>query len=148
MTFEIVGIITSRQLLDRESTPEYYIKAVAQDGGGLSCTSYVTVLLSDINDNAPVFTQTNYVAMVPENFGSRMLVTRVAALDADIDVNKRVSYSFDDTDGIFTIDPTSGVITLQKSLDREEQESFNFTVYASDQVITSYLETVTMLSTC
>lgn len=107
---------------------------IAQDGGGLLCTSDIYVVLSDVNDNPPVFTQANYIAMVPENYASKMLVTRVAAIDADLGINRRILYSMEDTSRVFTIDSVSGVITLLRSLDREEQEAFNLTVYASDQV--------------
>lgn len=107
---------------------------IAQDGGGLLCSSDVYITLSDVNDNAPVFTQANYVAMVPENYVSKMIVTRVAAIDADLGINRRVLYSMEDTNRVFAIDSVSGVITLLRSLDREEQEAFNLTVYASDQV--------------
>lgn len=107
---------------------------IAQDGGGLLCSSDVYITLSDVNDNAPVFTQANYVAMVPENYVSKMIVTRVAAIDSDLGINRRVLYSMEDTNRVFAIDSVSGVITLLRSLDREEQEAFNLTVYASDQV--------------
>lgn len=123
-----------RQSLDRETIPDYHFRVIAQDGGGLFCISDVYVVLSDVNDNAPIFTQANYIAMVPENYASKMLVTRVAAIDADLGINRRILYSMEDTNRVFAIDSVSGVITLLRSLDREEQDAFNLTVYASDQV--------------
>ena len=122
-------------LLDRETTARHHLSVIAQDGGGLSCRMDIIVELTDINDNAPQFTQSYFTASVPENSETKVLVMRVSAVDADIGAGRKVQYSLRDVDEqVFTIDPPSGIITLLKPLDRELQSTYNLTVVATDQV--------------
>ena len=49
-------------------------------------------------------------------------------------INRRVRYAMRESDGYFTIDSESGLISLDKQLDREHTAKFNLTIYAYDQV--------------
>lgn len=84
--FFLIGLIRTARLLDRETKPEFKLIAVAQDGGGLNCTTSVLVYLNDVNDNPPVFgpgsLRESY--SIQEDAKIRTLLTRVAAQDADI----------------------------------------------------------------
>uniref|UniRef100_A0A2K6GIB7 Protocadherin beta 7 n=1 Tax=Propithecus coquereli TaxID=379532 RepID=A0A2K6GIB7_PROCO len=55
--------------LDRERNTEYNITITVTDLGSpkLKTEHSITVLVSDVNDNAPAFTQTSYTLFVPEN---------------------------------------------------------------------------------
>ena len=53
----------------------------------------MTVQLSDINDNEPVFAYSNYTFSLPEGQYSNHLVGTVSASDLDIEVNGKVTYS-------------------------------------------------------
>ncbi|XP_004854556.1 protocadherin beta-15 [Heterocephalus glaber] len=55
--------------LDRESRAEYNITITVTDLGTprLKTQHNITVQVSDVNDNAPTFTQTSYTLWVPEN---------------------------------------------------------------------------------
>lgn len=57
------GAVTLTDVLDRETTSTYSVRVVASDGGPdpLSSTTTLTVLVSDNNDNPPVFTKDNYI---------------------------------------------------------------------------------------
>lgn len=60
------------QPLDRDEPlgrPQWRFTVFAQDEGGRGLVGFAEVQLSlkDINDNAPVFTQTTYVGNVTEN---------------------------------------------------------------------------------
>lgn len=49
-------------------------------------------------------------------------------------LNRTVVYSLADSlDGLFSIDPVSGLVMLEKSLDRETQDSYTIQVQAADQ---------------
>lgn len=63
------GLVTTAAPLDRESLQQLWVLVVAADGGepSLSSTATVTVLVSDVNDNEPVFQQQLYRASVPEH---------------------------------------------------------------------------------
>ena len=50
-------------------------------------------------------------------------------------INRRVLYAIHESEGIFTIDAKSGIISLNRELDREQQHKYNLSLYAYDQVI-------------
>ena len=68
------------------------------------------VLVSDINDNAPRFSQASYQAVVPGNAGVGVSVLTVRATDADDGANRAVTYSLraDVTLPSFAVDPGNG----------------------------------------
>ena len=116
---ETSGVISTKKLLDREAVPEYMLVVHAQDGGGLYCATEIHITLTDVNDNAPVFSQKLYVESVPEDAEINTLLTRVSAIDADLGINRRVRYAMQDKDsgGHFGVDPVSGIVSLKKGLD-------------------------------
>lgn len=63
------GLVTTAAPLDRESLAQLWFLVVAADGGepSLSSTATVTVLVSDVNDNEPVFQQQLYSVSVQEH---------------------------------------------------------------------------------
>ena len=77
------GTIRTSGPLDYESQRFYRFRMVASDGGGLSCSSDITIGLLDENDNPPAFTQPVYNLSVSENTTVNTLLTRVQALDPD-----------------------------------------------------------------
>lgn len=61
------------------------------------------------------------------------MVTQVMA--NDIDISSSIAYSFADwgsSGGQFTIDPYTGIITLTRSLDHEDQPEHTLRICASD----------------
>ena len=50
-------------------------------------------------------------------------------------INRKVRYAMKESDGHFTIDSVSGIVSLVRSLDREVQSMYNLTLYAHDQVM-------------
>ena len=53
-----------------------------------------------------------------------------------------------ESDGHFTIDSVSGIVSLARSLDREVQSMYNLTLYAHDQVIILYPKIVNFKVRC
>ena len=80
----VTGIITSTAEFDRESIPSYQLVVVVSDGGGLSCTIDVSVVLRDVNDNAPVFDVALEPMRVREDAPVNTTLLRVTASDADV----------------------------------------------------------------
>ncbi|RMB96906.1 hypothetical protein DUI87_26977 [Hirundo rustica rustica] len=66
--------------LDREETAQYVLNLLSVD-------------VSDVNDNAPVFNQTSYTMYVRENNVPTVFVGAVSAADADVGLNAKVTYS-------------------------------------------------------
>ncbi|KAM6988350.1 LOW QUALITY PROTEIN: protocadherin Fat 3-like [Tautogolabrus adspersus] len=128
------GEIKSSVLLDREVTPSYRLVAQATDGGGKWCRAEVQLVVTDVNDNPPIFTQSQYTASVYEDTATKALLTRIQAIDPDQGPGRMVVYSLaDSAGGSFSIDKSSGIVVLERVLDREIQPAYQITVHASDQ---------------
>ncbi|XP_055370186.1 protocadherin Fat 3a isoform X5 [Betta splendens] len=129
------GELKSSATLDRETTANYHLVAKATDGGGRSCRSDVQLTVSDVNDNPPVFTLSHYTASVYEDTATKALLTRIQAIDPDdAGQGRLVVYSLaDSAGGSFSIDRSSGIVILERVLDREVQPAYQITVRASDQ---------------
>ncbi|XP_027653071.2 protocadherin beta-15-like [Falco cherrug] len=124
--------------LDREEQAEVHFSVIAVDGGSppRSGTTQIHVVVLDVNDNAPVFTQERYVVKVLENAPEGSVVLSVVATDRDVGVNGAISYKFSQTvgqrDSAFAIDLTSGEIKLTKPLDFEVAKNHELSVRATD----------------
>ncbi|XP_064874642.1 protocadherin beta-16-like isoform X19 [Oncorhynchus nerka] len=127
--------------LDRERASEYNISVTCSDEGVPSLSSSVTLTLqiSDVNDNAPVFERSSYEAYMIENNTPGLSIFTVKARDADWNQNARVSYILEDSsvNGVpvssyVSVSADSGVIHAVRSLDYEQINDFQFRVKAQD----------------
>ncbi|XP_041435349.1 protocadherin-7 isoform X2 [Xenopus laevis] len=124
--------------LDYENVKEYNVIIVAVDSGSpsLSSNNSLTVKVGDINDNPPVFSQAAVEVAFPENNVLGERVATVLATDADSGKNAEIAYSLEPPmDGIFSIHPDTGDITVNIILDREQTDSYEFRVVAKDKGI-------------
>ncbi|XP_042349125.1 protocadherin-12 isoform X2 [Plectropomus leopardus] len=134
-------MIVTNGSLDREQVTHYNISLLAQDYGDppLSCVKHLPVHILDENDNAPVFSSSLYRASFMENNAVGYQALRVQAHDVDLEFSGRVSYFIRNANEVeteaelFSIHPTSGIISVQRPLDYEESHSYSFTVEAVDQ---------------
>ncbi|XP_077103396.1 protocadherin gamma-A11-like isoform X10 [Siphateles boraxobius] len=127
--------------LDRERESEYNISVTCADEGVPSLSSSVTLSLqiSDVNDNAPVFEKSSYEASVQENNTPGLSIFTVRARDADYNQNARVSYILEDSSvngvpvsSLVSVSADSGVIHAVRSFDYEQIKDFQFRVKAQD----------------
>lgn len=120
--------------LDRELEAVYHFTVKATDAGGRFCQADVILTLEDVNDNAPVFSADPYTITVFENTEPKTFLSRVQATDSDEGKNCQILYSMvTSADGQFSIDEQSGIISLEKPLDRELQAVYTLTMKAMDQ---------------
>uniref|UniRef100_A0A1B8XT46 Cadherin domain-containing protein n=1 Tax=Xenopus tropicalis TaxID=8364 RepID=A0A1B8XT46_XENTR len=133
-------LVTSMNL-DREKTSEYNITIKAEDKGSPQLTNSKTIqlILTDVNDNAPVFDHINYVAYIQENNPSGSSFFRVHATDPDINENGKVIYmiltnNIEDIpiSSYISINTVSGVLYAQRSFDYEKLREFYIQVMAKD----------------
>ncbi|XP_078532937.1 protocadherin Fat 4 [Lissotriton helveticus] len=127
------GELRSTRPLDREKIAQYTLTVRASDKGSpsLSSTAKVLVNVLDDNDNAPRFSQI-FTATVPENAPLGYTVTRVTTSDEDAGVNAVSRYSIADSSLPFSINPTTGDITVNRPLNREDTERYIIRVSAHD----------------
>ncbi|XP_058398665.1 protocadherin gamma-B7 isoform X19 [Diceros bicornis minor] len=128
--------------LDREQTPEYNVTITATDRGKppLSSSTTITLHITDVNDNAPVFRQSAYLVHVPENNPPGASIAQVGASDPDLGPNGRVSYSIVASDlepralsSYVSVSAQSGVVFAQRAFDHEQLRAFELTLQARDQ---------------
>ncbi|NXT28135.1 PCDB1 protein, partial [Syrrhaptes paradoxus] len=92
----------------------------------------IHIVVLDVNDNSPVFTQKVYIGRVLENAPEGSVVLSVVATDRDVGPNGDISYHFSQSHSAFVIDPVSGEVRLRKPLDFEVAESHELSVRATD----------------
>ncbi|XP_062870796.1 protocadherin gamma-A11-like [Trichomycterus rosablanca] len=131
--------IILQKSLDRENQGHLTLLLTAMDGGEpvLSGTVQIHIIVLDVNDNAPVFTQKIYKASVFENLPNNFKLITVSASDADQGPNGQVTYYITNTDqsvkDIFIIDQNSGEISLCGAIDYEKSGYYQINIQARDQ---------------
>ncbi|KAM3913383.1 protocadherin-15 [Leptodactylus fuscus] len=126
------GLLILAKPLDRESTDRYILIVTASDGrpDGTS-TATVNVVVTDVNDNDPVFD-----LYLPRNLSVQeeevnAFVGQVRATDPDAGVNGQVRYSLANLNNIFRITSNGSIYTSVK-LDREIRDYYELIVEATD----------------
>ena len=145
---EDTGIIRVAKNLNYERKNQYLLKIQAEDSGAdvRYDTATVTISIMDINDNAPVFLDSPYLVYVMENMIQLpTTITTVTAFDADNPPYNRVTYLVKEGDkSVFSVNKSSGEITLLRALDREHRDHYTLTITAMDtgeyNINTFYLE--------
>jgi hypothetical protein len=130
----LTGTVYSNSVLDYELTKSYSFIIVATDNDDHSLSSSITVTINinDINDNIPVFSRDIYSATISEALPVNHTVITVSATDADSGMNRKLTYSIDDSSLPFSIHPSTGVITLKDAVDRETADAYTFNVTCTD----------------
>ncbi|XP_057259290.1 cadherin-23 isoform X5 [Pezoporus wallicus] len=122
--------------LDRENIPFYNLTIAARDRGvpPLSSTILVGVRVLDINDNDPVLLNLPMNITLSENAPVSSFVTRVLARDADQGPNALLTFDITagNTENAFYINSTSGIVYVNRPLDREQVAEYRLTVTVKD----------------
>ena len=130
VTFTVSGselAITSAGVLTFETAPDYetkstYTATVTATDGSNSTTQDITVNVTDVNDNAPVFTSSATFSAA-EN---QTAIDTVTATDADGD---SVTFTVSGSELAIT---SAGVLSFASAPDYETKASYTATVTASD----------------
>uniref|UniRef100_A0A8C2Z8K1 Cadherin EGF LAG seven-pass G-type receptor 2 n=1 Tax=Cyclopterus lumpus TaxID=8103 RepID=A0A8C2Z8K1_CYCLU len=133
------GAVTTQMELDYEDQVSYTLAITARDNGipQKSDTTYLEILVNDINDNSPRFLRDHYVGSVMEDVPVFTSVVQVSATDRDSGLNGRVFYTFqggEDGEGDFIIESTSGIVRTLRRLDRENVPVYSLQAFAVDKV--------------
>ncbi|KAI3369879.1 hypothetical protein L3Q82_024688 [Scortum barcoo] len=131
-------IMTAVADLDRETQDRYelVVKATDMAGqmGGLSGSTTVTIVITDVNDNPPRFPQKMYQFSVSEGAAVGTPVGRVIATDADMGENTDMSYLIKEGGDLFKVttdvETQEAVVSVKKPLDFESKRTHNVVVEA------------------
>ncbi|XP_067685436.1 cadherin-23-like [Haliotis asinina] len=132
---DVTGDILVWSKLDGDVGPGFYnLTLEATDGGNKSSTTWLYIVLKDVNDNYPQFTRNIYNVPVDENLPNGTSVADIVASDADSGTNGQIRYSITSGDGqtSFDIDTTTGEITTISTLNYEIKRIFSLVVMATD----------------
>ncbi|XP_054423921.1 protocadherin gamma-A1-like [Pteronotus mesoamericanus] len=133
--------LVTERALDREFTSRYNITVVATDQGTptLSTEMHISLQVTDINDNPPVFSQDSYSMYILENNPRGASIFSVTAHDTDSDENAQVTYSLvKDTiqevplSSYISINSDTGVLYALRSFDYEQFRDLQLRVTARD----------------
>uniref|UniRef100_A0A8C5U3B8 Protocadherin gamma-C3 n=1 Tax=Malurus cyaneus samueli TaxID=2593467 RepID=A0A8C5U3B8_9PASS len=129
-----------QQPLDREQSALQQLVLTAVDGGDppKSGTAQISVRVVDTNDNPPAFDRSTYTVSLLENSLPGTLVVKLNASDPDEGSNGDVIYSFGSytpqkVRQLFSVDPHSGEVRVNGTLDYEEASFYEIYVQATDQ---------------
>ena len=131
---ELSGVMEVNEVLDFETTTNYTFPVVVEDGGGNRATADVTIWITDVNDNTPIFSQDSYNATISETYPVGNVLAMVSATDLDSTTNQVISFNIaaGNLGNTFEIDSRFGDVILARSLDRETVSEYDLTIEAVD----------------
>ncbi|XP_051008445.1 cadherin-23 [Acomys russatus] len=122
--------------LDRETIAFYNLTICARDRGvpPLSSTMLVGIRVLDINDNDPVLLNLPMNVTISENSPVSSFVAHVLASDADSGCNALLTFNITagNRERAFFINATTGIVTVNRPLDRERIPEYRLTVSVKD----------------
>ncbi|KAK6636218.1 hypothetical protein RUM43_009876 [Polyplax serrata] len=132
----VTGVIYTLLPIDREAVDTFLLTVVATDqaqpeSNRLSSEKLVTVIVEDINDNAPVFVSMKAAVLPKEG----VHVMNVYARDLDSNTNGLVTYDLVSGDvELFKLDINTGALTLRQPL-RNPRSRYHIGVKATDEAV-------------
>ena len=133
------GVVTPGDVVDFETKPSYSFTVIATDAAGNAKENMVTLAIGNQDEVAPTITSSS-VASMAENSGANQVIYTTTALDTDFNAPNTansISYSLKSGIGagdgsLFTINSSTGAVTLTGNPDFETKSRYSFTVLATD----------------
>ncbi|KAM4677970.1 protocadherin gamma-C5-like [Discoglossus pictus] len=136
----LIPELVLEKALDREEKQEHKLILTAVDGGEQprSGSCQITIIVLDINDNAPVFAQPSYKINLLENPPLKTLVIALNATDLDEGSNSEIEYFFDQhtsdsVKDLFNLNQQSGEIFVNGEIDFEKCSFYEILIRAKDK---------------
>nr|CAD7427266.1 unnamed protein product [Timema monikensis] len=143
------GTVAVQRSLDRENTPRHEVRILAVDEGvpPKTATATLTVIVQDINDNAPKLLE-DYHPVVQEHEPPRQIL-EIAATDEDdstknngppfiftLDINSediiKASFKVENQEQMSNNNGNKAVISSLRSFDREQQKEYLVPIVIKD----------------
>ncbi len=140
------GAVTLTGNPDHETKPSYSFTVVATDAAGNASEQTVTFNINDLDDLAPTITSGGTASAINENSGAGQLVYTVTSTDSGDVSTGSTSYSLKAgaDAALFSIDASTGAVTLTGNPDHETKPSYSFTVVATDAAGNASEQVVTL----
>jgi hypothetical protein len=128
------GEVTLIDNPNADTKPQYSFSVVATDAAGnASDAQSVTLDINNLDDTPPIITSDAAAAAIVENSGAGQVVYTASAVDDDQDVvSGAITYGLTIGTASFTIDATSGKVTLIGDPDYDVRSEYSFSVTATD----------------
>ncbi|MCX8520640.1 MAG: cadherin domain-containing protein [Rhodoferax sp.] len=146
------GVVTPGDVLDFETKSSYSFTVIAADAVGNLREQVVTLAISNVDEVAPTFTSAATASKL-ENSGANQVVYTATAFDTDFNAPatpSSIRYSLNPGVGdgsLFTINSSTGAVTLTANPDFETKPDYRFTVLATDAAGNSREQPVTLTIT-
>ncbi|MCP9266461.1 Membrane-associated guanylate kinase, WW and PDZ domain-containing protein 3 [Dirofilaria immitis] len=132
------GLIVVVEELNREERSSYLLNITVTDHAinPLSASTFLEIILDDINDNAPEFISENYTVAIAEDTPTGTSFAQVSAIDIDEGDNAIIDYYLiedNEKSDTFKLDRSSGTLRVVSKLDRETIAKYQLTVKAQDR---------------
>uniref|UniRef100_A0A3Q4H9I0 Putative neural-cadherin 2-like n=1 Tax=Neolamprologus brichardi TaxID=32507 RepID=A0A3Q4H9I0_NEOBR len=139
--------------LDRERADTHHMVVEARDGGGMTGTATVTIVVTDINDHVPKFREDRCGARVPESAKEDAPILELSAVDPDAGSYGHLAFSVmaGDPDQRFYMVShrleQRGTLRLKKKLDFEQpgEQRFNLTIKVEDTDFSSQIHCLVLV---
>ncbi|KAF2894632.1 hypothetical protein ILUMI_11530 [Ignelater luminosus] len=132
---EATGVIYLNRPIRAEPGTVLHVEVTATDGGEpqLSSKHSIMITVEDVNDHTPIFDHTSYETSLLESTPVNRRFFALAASDADLGMNGRVSYEITEgnNEGKFGVFP-DGYLYVNNSLDREIKDYYSLTLTVRD----------------
>ncbi|MBL0517122.1 beta strand repeat-containing protein [Aeromonas caviae] len=140
------GAVTLIGNPDYETKGSYSFTVVATDAAGNASEQVVTLGINNLDEVAPTITSGATASAINENSGAGQVVYTVTSTDSGDIATGSTSYSLKAgaDAALFSINATTGAVTLTGNPDYETKESYSFTVVATDAAGNASEQVVTL----
>ncbi|XP_063697547.1 cadherin-related tumor suppressor [Culicoides brevitarsis] len=127
---DTTGVIRTLREIDREIIDNFKLTIKATDQASdpmkrLASEKLVTVIVEDVNDNAPEFISMNAVIKSLDDVRDGVLM-KIKARDIDASTNGEVSYSLvhqaQNTENLFQINRNTGALSMKQSINKSMKQ--------------------------
>ncbi|KAL4217736.1 hypothetical protein ACF0H5_022476 [Mactra antiquata] len=139
------GELTAPAGLDAETVTSYEFLFSGTDGTDTVYSGTLTVTISNINDNPPVFSVSNYTTTIVNTVPDGYVIYSATATDLDITYINGYTITAGNTGSTFDIDFSTGVLTVKtaSNLDPNVSPLYTLTIQVTDgtfnDVMTIYI---------
>jgi hypothetical protein len=142
------GAVTLTANPNFEVKSSYAFTVLASDGVNTATEQAVTLAINNLDEVAPAITSDATASAINENSGSGQVIYTVTSTDI-VDISAGVSYSLKTGQdaALFSINASTGAVTLTANPNFETKSSYVFTVQASDGVNAATEQAVTLAIT-